>query len=69
MQNETKAWWQSKTIIGAGVTLVSSVLHMTGLPISDADTSSLVDGIVSILGTLGGLYAIYGRVAATKSLN
>lgn len=69
MESESKPWLQSKTIIGAGVSVAASILHMTGLSISDADIAATVDAIVTIAGAIGGLLAIYGRVVASKPLH
>jgi len=69
---DLKNWYSSKTIWGAVISVVASVLHFTGIELGAADKSQLVDAIVNISGALGGLLAVYGRVtarAAIKSAN
>ena len=66
--NETKQWYQSRTIWGAAIAIAASVAHAGGISLSASDQSQIVDGALSISGALGGLLAIYGRVAAKSKL-
>lgn len=61
---DIKPWWQSKTLWGAIVTLVSSALGLAGLDIGDADRQALAELLTSLGAALGGVVAIAGRIAA-----
>ena len=60
-----KAWWQSKTIIGIAVMVLSQALRYFKVDILDAE---LTDILTLALDTAGASLAIYGRVNARKSL-
>lgn len=66
---DTKNWWQSKTIwgsiIGGAAVIVSLVFHRT---VSPADQSAIVDAIVTIVGALGSVFAVYGRIVASTTI-
>ena len=66
---DDKPFWQSKTIIGAAVaivcTIVASVFHKVIAP----DTQNQIVELVLELGQLGGgVIAIIGRLTASKDL-
>jgi hypothetical protein len=60
-----KAWWQSKTIIGIAVMVLSQALRHFKVDLVDAE---LTDILTLALDTAGAGLAIYGRVNARKSL-
>lgn len=65
VESATKPWWQSKTVIGAGAVLAATVAKQAGVEIGpDALTDTILSGIQFI----GGLVAIYGRIAARTQL-
>ncbi len=66
--NDLKNWYSSKTIWGALVAILASVMHFTGVDISAVDRGQIVDSIVNIVGALGGLIAVYGRVTAKTAI-
>lgn len=61
---DLKNWYSSKTIWGALIAILASVMHLTGVDISTVDRGQIVVSIVNIAGALGGLIAVYGRVTA-----
>ena len=63
-----KPWYQSKTIIGAVVTVLAMILTAFGYGIGAEDQAALVDYAVSLGGVVGGLLAIYGRLKASKDI-
>lgn len=65
---EVKPWYQSKTILGAVVTVLAMILTAFGYGIGVEDQAALVDYAVSLGGVVGGLLAIYGRVKASKDI-
>ena len=66
---ETKSIFQSKTIIGSVVALLSIALSsFFGYEIAGADKAQLTEIIIATLGSAGAVTAIYGRVKATKQI-
>ncbi len=65
---ELKSWYTSKTIWGAMIAVIASLLHVTGIDIPSTDRGLIVDAIVNIAGALGGLLAVYGRVTARSGI-
>lgn len=63
-----KAWWASKTIWGGLITLLSVVLSVLGYQMTTEDQEILVGAITAIMGGVGGLLAIWGRVKASKPI-
>jgi hypothetical protein len=59
-----KPWWQSRTVIGALVAVLASVVG--GL--DAAMQTQLTDIILSLVATVGALAALVGRFTAKKRL-
>ncbi len=60
-----KPWWQSKTLIGIAVMLLSQLLRHFKVDLIDQE---LTDILTLVLDTVGAGLAIYGRVNARKAL-
>lgn len=60
-----KPWWQSRTIIGVFVMLLSQVLKLAKI---DIVPQELTDIVSLVLDTTGAALAIYGRINARKAL-
>ena len=58
-----KPWYLSKTIIGGALAAGSSLF---GLGLAVDDITQIVDHLESIVATIGGLLAIYGRLRVGK---
>ena len=58
-----KPIWQSRTIIGAFVTILALVAGFKNFKI---DVANLTDILVQVAGLVGGALAIYGRIKATQ---
>jgi len=65
---DVKPWYQSKTIIGAVITVLALVAGVFGYGIGAEDQAALADYAVTLGGVVGGLLAIYGRVKASKDI-
>lgn len=65
---DIKPWYYSKTVWGAVLAIVASLLRMLGFELGAADQSAMADALVSIAGAAGGLLAIYGRVTANAAI-
>ena len=65
MSEETKPWWQSRTIIGVIVLLLAQVLKLLKVDIVNEELTLIV---TLALDTIGATLAIYGRVRARKAI-
>ncbi|MCX8998454.1 hypothetical protein NOF55_15170 [Rhizobiaceae bacterium BDR2-2] len=64
-----KKWYQSKTIWGALVVIVASLLRVAGYEFGEAEQAELTDAVSTIAGALGGILALYGRLTATQAIS
>ncbi len=58
-ENYSQPWWRSKTIWASAVAVIGAIGNMV--------TSGHID-TTSLMAALGGIVAIYGRVAADKPI-
>jgi len=65
MSDETKAWWQSRTIIGVIVILLAQLLKYFKVDIVNEELTEIVTLVMDFAGTS---LAIYGRVKARKQI-
>ncbi len=63
-----KEWYQSKTVWGALITVLASLLQIAGLQLGADVQAHLVDIIMTMMGVAGGLLAIYGRIVADSGI-
>lgn len=66
--DDMKAWYQSKTIWGALIAVLAPLLQVVGLNLPGGFENELVEGLVTVAGGVGGLVALYGRLAATSAI-
>ena len=65
---ESKAWWQSKGVWGGVIAMLCGIANGFGIEIGLDDQMVLSETVVTMIGGLGGLLAIYGRVKAKSSI-
>lgn len=65
---ESKPWYLSKTVWGAGLAVFASALHLAGVEIGLEEQGALADGLVALCGAMGALLAIYGRISARHAI-
>lgn len=65
---KTKSWWQSKTIIGAVVSMVSTLLASFGVAIAPEMQTEIVTTFVAFGGVIGSGLSIYGRIKASHTI-
>ena len=66
--DDVKYWYNSKTIWGALISVGASLLHAVGIDIGIAEQAEVADSLVTIIGAVGGLLAIYGRLTANTAI-
>ena len=64
--NEVVAWYRSRTVWGALVTILASLAHFSGIDATAAEEGELADLIVAAVGALGGIVALVGRLSARR---
>ncbi|MBO6771744.1 MULTISPECIES: hypothetical protein [unclassified Thalassospira] len=64
----TKQWWQSKTIIGALVSLISTLCASLGVTIAPEMQTEIVTALVAFGGVVGTGLSIYGRIKASHTI-
>jgi hypothetical protein len=65
---DVKQWYQSKTVWGALVAILASLLQASGTAIDASGQDQLANNLVALSGAIGGLVALYGRLSADKRL-
>ncbi len=65
---EVKTLFTSKTFWGAFVAMLAGVLSIFGYHVSPGDQAELINSVSGIAGAAGGLFAIYGRIVASKRI-
>ncbi len=66
---EEKPWYLSKTIWGALIAVVASLLGALGVRIGLGDQQQIADAMVQLVTAGGSLLAIYGRLTATETIS
>ena len=65
---DTKKWWQSKTIIASLVAVVISLLAGFGVIDMAGEESAVTDTILQMVVASVSAVAIYGRITAKKEI-
>jgi len=67
--NQTKPWWQSRTVLGVIVMAVSGVAAQTGIAeVTAADQAAIVDWLLNAVGIGAAGFAIWGRIIANRRI-
>ena len=61
---DIKAWWKSRNLWGAIVTLGSAAVGLAGLDLGAADREALIELMTSLGAAIVGVIAIFGRITA-----
>lgn len=63
--HDHKPWYTSKTIWGAAVAIVATILSMMGFDLDDAAQAQVVEAALQLVTAAGAIVAIFGRLVAT----
>ena len=66
--SDVKTLFSSKTIWGALVAVLAGALSLFGFQIGAADQTELINAASGLASAAGGLFAIYGRIVASKRI-
>jgi len=66
---DEKHWYQSKTIWGALLAVIASLFGALGISIDSTAQNELSDALVQLIGAIGAITAIYGRISATDIIS
>jgi hypothetical protein len=65
---DAKVWYKSRTMVGSIVAVVALALTAAGIDLDGAFQTEIADKILEVAGLGGAVYAMVGRVLATKTL-
>jgi len=65
---EEKAWYQSKTILASIVTVIVLIAGAFNYSIDAQTQEGIVELVSVVVGVIGSVVAIYGRVKASKAI-
>lgn len=68
MLTDTKSIWASKTIWGGAIALLAALAGLLGYAITPEQQAELIETGSLIVSAIGGLIALWGRIAATKRI-
>lgn len=66
--SEDKPWYQSKTVIGGVIAALAGLLAFASVSIGIEDQGILTDAVLGLVGAIGGILAVYGRVKADRKI-
>ena len=66
---EEKNWYASRTIWGGIIAALASVFGGFGLSIDTGSQAELTDAAIQLVGAIGAVVAIYGRLNATDVIS
>ena len=66
--DETKVWWQSRTILASIVTVIALIAGGFNLTIDTQTQGEVVELVSVVVGVVGSAVAIWGRVKASKTI-
>ena len=66
---DEKEWYHSKTIWGALVAVGASAFGAMGYQLDASAQNDLSNAMVQLVGAIGALVAIYGRLSATDIIS
>lgn len=64
----SKSIFLSKGVIGGVIAVFAAILGVLGYSVSSDDQANTTEMIVNLIGAIGGVIAIYGRIKATKQV-
>ena len=65
---DQKAWYQSKTILASIVTIIALIAGAFNLTIDTQTQGEVVDLAMVVVGVVSSIFAIWGRVKASKTI-
>lgn len=68
MNDETKPWYQSRTIWGAIIAGVAAIAQAAGLSISESEQTQIITAVTGAGEMFGLLVVFLGRIKATKTV-
>ena len=63
-----KHWYESKTIWGSLIAVASSLTGTLGLSLDTGSQEEMAEAAVGLVGAMGAIVAIFGRVSATRTI-
>jgi hypothetical protein len=67
--NDSKPWWQSRTLLGAFITLASAAASASGMPVDSALQGDVMNTVTAAGSVIGAALSIWGRLKADTRLS
>lgn len=67
-QTNQEPWYQSRVIIGTGITVLASIAGLAGYSVAPEDAAALTQLVISGVTLVSGAFALYGRIFAKKPI-
>jgi uncharacterized membrane protein HdeD (DUF308 family) len=65
---ETKPWYQSRGVIGGLVAAAAGIAAAFNFDISADTQTMIVEAVIGVGATIGGIVAVIGRIKASKKV-
>ena len=66
--DSTKPWYQSKGVWGGIVAALAGLGGLFGFTVPEGEMPAITDALVGLAAAVGGLLAVYGRIAASSRI-
>ncbi|WP_445682824.1 hypothetical protein [Radicibacter daui] len=66
---DSKPWWQSRTLLGAFITLASAAASASGLQVDSALQGDVMNTVTAAGSVVGAAISIWGRLKADSKLS
>ena len=66
--DDTKKWWQSKTVVASAISIAAAIAGFFGLPDDVGMQAVLTDSVLQFISVAMGVLAIFGRITATSKI-
>jgi|TARA_R110002110_G_scaffold415850_1_gene657970 dihydrodipicolinate synthase/N-acetylneuraminate lyase len=63
-----KKWYKSKAVWGGLIAVVAAIASALGYAISPEEQDTIIEAVIAVVGGVGGVLAVYGRVKADSTI-
>jgi dihydrodipicolinate synthase/N-acetylneuraminate lyase len=63
-----KKWYKSKAVWGGLIAVLAAIASAFGYAISPEEQDTIIEAVIAVVGGVGGVLAVYGRVKADSTI-